>query len=481
MRRMDLHTAYNNRIVHVQLHRTVHEELESHPEYVAKLRTILNNNLTNACDHSFAEVYETYNTDWLLQLTKFGYELAVVWFDGSWPLNSGFEQELLRLHDNEWSTKHWMLAGHIINRTGEYPKWHHQCVVVNLSAWAQDGYPNTETFGDDRLKAGFRASTECLHDDYTPMELLPDKTQTAACAKLKLSRNFFDPFIHQALGAGYQVLNLPQSLRHHKCCIYPEDDIEQTLDWLMDVDYMDRVSAEQVRSFESDLNEDKLKLYGYKTQKIQVLYVTNTESVPEEPATVGFTKLAVPCSGLHQFWHIVHALDTLEQVLWFDFNPHAVAWTKLVLSEWDGRDFELFVSNNIDRIVGDGVISKDGVVFDPDLAREFVQDMGGEKRWVELFTRIKKLDHQFCNTDIVKHWDQLAQQIGSGHCVFLQVSNIWQYESNYLNTTQFQAQLAFINLISTVAENNTELYFTGDTPGGIHYTYQNIKALTGLF
>lgn len=477
---MDLHVANNNRMVHVQLHRTVHEELESYPEYVAKLRTVLNNNLTNACDHSFAEVYETYNNAWLQKLAKFGYELAVVWFDGSWPTSTDFEQELLRLHDTEWASRRWMLAGHIINRPGQYPKWHHQCVVVNLKAWAEAGYPNTEEFGGERLKAGFRPSTECIHDDYTPMELFPDKAQTAACSKLKISRSFFDPFIHQALGAGYQVLNLPHSLRYHKCCIYPEDDIEPTLEWLLDDDYMSR-STQQVREFSDALSEDKLKLYGYKTQKVEVLYVTNTESVPDEAPVIGFTKIAVPCSGLHQFWHIVHALDTVEQVLWFDFNPYAVAWTKLVLSEWDGRDFESFFHNNIDRIVGDGVISKQGVIFDSELVQEFVDDMGGEQRWMELFARIKKLEHQFCNTDIVKHWDQVAQQIGSGHRVFLQVSNIWQYESNYLNTRPFQAQLAFINLIKTVAENNTELYLTGDTPGGIHYTYQNIKALTGLF
>jgi hypothetical protein len=478
MREMDLHVTLDNRIVHVQLHRTVHEELEAHPEYVAKLRTVLNNNLTNACDHSFAEVYETYNSVWLEQLSKFGYELAVVWFDGSWPFGSDFEKELLRLHDTEWNQKRWMLAGHIINRPGQYPKWHHQCVVVNLKSWAEDGYPNPAKFGK-KLRAGFRASAECLHDDYTPLELIPDKS--VSCSDLKISEDFFNPFIHQALGAGYQVLNFPQSLRDHKCCIYPEDDIEQTLDWLMDVDYMERLSTQEVRQFGFGLNEDKMELYGYKAQKVQVLYVTNTESVPKEAPDVGFTKLAVPCSGLHQFWHIVHALDTVQQVLWFDFNPYAVAWTKLVLSEWDGKNFEKFFEQNIDRVVGDGVISKDCVLFDPELAQAFIDDMGGEQRWMELFARIKTLDHQFCNTDIVKHWDQVAQQIGSDHRLFLQVSNIWQYESNYLNTRPLHAQLAFINLIKTLLENNTELYLTGDTPGGIHYTYQNIKSLTGLF
>ena len=40
------------------------------------------------------------------------------------------------------------------------------------------------------------------------------------------------------------------------------------------------------------------------------------------------------------------------------------------------------------------------------------------------------------------------EAIGKDNNVFLQVSNIWQYETNYLNTPHHQAQAAFINLIN---------------------------------
>jgi hypothetical protein len=474
-----IHADSDHRIVHVQLNHTVHEELMDHPEYVAKLRTILKSNLINS-GMSFVEVHKNSNHIWLEKLADFGYQLAVVWFDGSWPLGSDFDTELLRLYDTEWSQHSWMLAGHILNRPGNYPKWHHQCVVVNLTAWKQEGCPPPNRFGK-KLKSGFRASSECIHDDYTPCVLYPDKAMHSECQGLSHSDDYFNAFIHQALGSGYQVLNLPHSVRQHKCCIYPEDDVEQTISWLLDTEYLQNYSTSQVREFGYNLNPDKMELYGYKAQNVQVLYVTNTESVPAAPPIAGITKIAVPCSGLHQFWHIVHALDTLQQVVWFDFNPYAVEWTKLVLAEWDGRNFAGFVQQNIQRIIGDGVISPDCVLFDPELAAEFIRRVGGEDAWTALFERIKQLDHQFSVTDIVRDWQVLADRIGSGHRVLLQVSNIWQYESNYLNTMPFQAQLAFISLIQTVSQNNQDLYFTGDTPGGVHYVYQNIKELTGIF
>jgi hypothetical protein len=50
-----------------------------------------------------------------------------------------------------------------------------------------------------------------------------------------------------------------------------------------------------------------------------------------------------------------------------------------------------------------------------------------------------------------------------------------------MNTDGLDAQLAFLNLLNTVAKNNTELFLTGDTPMGIHYRYKNIKQLKGVF
>ena len=63
----------------------------------------------------------------------------------------------------------------------------------------------------------------------------------------------------------------------------------------------------------------------------------------------------------------------------------------------------------------------------------------------------------------------------------MQLTNIWQYEVNYLNSDGLDAQIAFLNLINTVLKNNKSLHFTGDTPSGIHYRNKNIAELKGIY
>lgn len=471
-----LNLRIDNRICHVQANKIVHEELEQETEYLHKLRIVQKCNLNNCCDHSWMEDVDIDNTQYLETLVHIGYELAVIWFDGSWPTSPEFEERLLEYHDGEWQDKNWMCAGHIINKPDRYPHWHHQCIVVNLKAWAEDEYPKLNKYANKK-NAGFVASAECIHDDYTPLELVPDKSRDLR--SLGSREDWGDRFIHYCLGSGYSVLNLPEAVREHKVCIYPEDDIEATKEWLLDPNFVDGKTQEELYSYGFNLPEDKLELWGYKIQHIQVLYVTNTETVPKECPQPGFTVMAVPCSGLHQFWHIAQALDTLKRVIWFDFNPHAIAWTKLVLEEWDGVDFDSFYKANIHRITDNSVISPECVIYEQDLVNEFINRMGDD--WVNTFNRIKKLDHEFTCVNAVKNWDLLADVIGNNETVFLQVTNIWQYESNYLNTEKFVAQRAFIDLLSTILNSNKDLYVTGDTPGGNYLEYQNVKLMTGIY
>jgi hypothetical protein len=222
-----------------------------------------------------------------------------------------------------------------------------------------------------------------------------------------------------------------------------------------------------------------MELYGYKIQQFQVLYVTNTESVPKrdpELKAVGFTRHVVPCAGLHQFWHLLQDQDTLSSVLWYDFNPYAIEWTQMVLMEWDGRDFVKFYNDNISRVISDGVISPDCVIFDPELYHKLQATLGEDDTGQLLgWTYIQSLDHDFLECDIVNNWREFCEAVGYNNRLFVQLTNIWQYESNYLNTCAFEAQTNFLNIIKTLLAENLEVYFTGNSPGGQHFTYANMR------
>ena len=49
-----------------------------------------------------------------------------------------------------------------------------------------------------------------------------------------------------------------------KVCIYPEDDVEETLEWLLDDDFLMDKTPKESLEFGYNLPEDKMELYGLK-------------------------------------------------------------------------------------------------------------------------------------------------------------------------------------------------------------------------
>lgn len=471
----------NNRICHVINNKQVFNELEPYPEYTRKLRQILKIGLNNSMDHSHSEMIHLASTKWLMTLHSLNYELAVVWFEGTFPKSNEFEEELLKLHDGDWKDRRWLCAGHILNHEnrGRYPYWHHQCIVINIRAYAEAGFPNLNKYLEKR--PAFVASEENFHDDYTPYYLKPMPDSRPELVETR--HKFLDALIPNSLKLGYEVLNLPQQVRDHKMCIYPEDDVEDTVKWLLDDDFLKGKTPKESLEFGYDLPEDKMELYGFKNQQTQILYVTNTESIPKFDNTgVKFTHMMVPCAGLHQFWHLGNHVDSLKEVTFYDFNPYAIKWTDIVISEWDpSTNFTEFYETNIDRVIGDGVIDPSCCLYDRKLVASLIDSMGGPMEFADKINKIKKLPINFIQLDAVKQWEKFIDTSGYDHNLFIQVTNIWQYEINYLNTSGFMAQTNFIKLMMGLMERHKEVYFTGNTPGGLHYTYQNVKLLTGIY
>ena len=68
-------------------------------------------------------------------------------------------------------------------------------------------------------------------------------------------------------------------------------------------------------------------------------------------------------------------------------------------------------------------------------------DKLGRAYWWQTMEHIKSLDHSFIVCDAVKDWETLANAVGVDNRVFMQLTNIWQYEVNYLNSDGLDAQI----------------------------------------
>lgn len=467
--------------IHVSFERSLDNELKNYPEYVTKMRTLQRIHLTNTCERPVMTVndFET-DTDWLQSLYFMGFKYACIWFEGSWPHGQDFEEEALKYCNG--LEGEWLAAGHILNWKGKYPKWHHQCIIVNLKTWAENTKYEDIIEGEDpnMTMHSYNVSEENYHDDYTPMwiegtkeELEPEEQDST-----DYDDTYFNVMFKIATRQGLRIYNLPHEVREHKACIYIEDDIEETIEWLLDPTWLQGADVKTIVRERQNIEDkyiDKADLFTYKSQPFQILYATNTEGVPGEKIEIEgpFDVMAVPCSGLHQFLFMAASLDTLKKVIWFDFAELSTRWVQKLLNEWDGTDFTGFLTDNRSWLYAQNEILREGaetnIIYEEDLMLEFIETMGGEEEWLKKWDIIRNLNHEFLLLDIVKNGDKLVDRIGKGNRVFLNITNIWSYESNFINSKAFDAEAGFINLINNVHKNSEKLVIKGDAPSGQHF------------
>jgi hypothetical protein len=480
-----IHNGKFNRFVHVMPNYTTHESLKQNPEYAAKLRAALKANLHNSCQQPICELHgNQIVNDWLHDLYDMGYHVAVVWFDGSWPLGPEFEREVHDCLDNHWVEK-WLAAGFIYNNmpNGEYPRFDQRYpVIFNLKYWAEINFPDI-IFNKPGAISFETFVNDAINDTY------PKYMFRSGLYKSAVEGNgMFDGCIGQALK---QESGHVYGLAHEDMINYvhasdPDKNTEFVLSWIHERN-LDESSQDifEHRSKMDTMDQDIRELYELKLLKYQMVYVTNTEAIPKDynfgATDQEFSALILPCSGLHQLYHIYHNLESLEEVIWYDFNPYSVAWMRQVIENWDGLDFETFYQNNKHVIIDDEVIREENIIFDLEHVNNFQEVMGLSRQdWEDFMLEVKKLDHKFLNIDVVKDNQPIVDGLEPGHDVHIQLTNIWQYEVNYLNTDLFEAQLSFINLMNNLAKKHRNVYLTGDTPSGVHYRYKNIKELKGF-
>jgi len=150
------------------------------------------------------------------------------------------------------------------------------------------------------------------------------------------------------------------------------------------------------------------------------------------------------------------------------------------LKNWDGKDFDKFYKDNFNVITDLGLPSEEFINYDKENALDFIESYENEEDWLEHWDFIRTLDHQFVKIDVVKEWRRLSELVGKDHVALLQLSNIWQYEINYINSPDFDAQVAFVDLFNELLQNNKTIYFSGDTPGGDYFEQKNMRTLPGI-
>lgn len=501
MKKISLEITKINDLVHIAYDNLIHEELENHERYIATVRKLKHVALENTFDYPvLRHGAGDFNNTELDRLEQLGFKYACFWVDGSIPTEKEFETELLEYcKELDEKDPDWLAIGHILDRSktkGSFPYFHENVFVMNLKVWAKnfkgsDGYENI--FHDDYIKwlPKHISSDEHIHDDYTPMWVKQEPGWDGIHGStLKFVNGKLNRILVNAIKLGLSVYNFPHNIRKLKRCFYIEDHIEETLEWLFDDSlYMAPVEVQNEFKYKlrRDGMEDKIELFAYKRQTESILYVTNTESVPEfvkgKKNNTSYTFLeaniqtyVAPCSGFNQFDYMIQKIDTLENVIFFDANSNSVRWMEYLVNTWDGVSD---VNEIIDEFISANSTLIANVIREQDDIDDFLRRNTEEQRR-ELFNRLREKNVKYVHCDIMRGWKDITAMIPENTGVWINLTNIWLYEGNFINNSPFHCNCVFYNLLDEIYSKSTDVIFKGSTPSGALYEGISLRSSIGL-
>jgi len=191
-----------------------------HDNYSMELmKNISDFTLTNILIKDY-DVYVSLNEDQALKhIAKKGYSHCVVISTGNEFINGmSFFNAIEHLVKTDY-----YIYGHILDRKEAYYELHSQCYLINLNVHKQLNYPviGKQSLGEKHIKFKPNRSIVNIHDDYTPVYILPGDIETEYSHKMHGYN-----IINVALVNGYKIYAFTDSVRNNKKYYYPENQNE---------------------------------------------------------------------------------------------------------------------------------------------------------------------------------------------------------------------------------------------------------------
>ena len=302
-------------------------------------------------------------------------------------------------HIEKWIEKqNFFVTGHIMDKNksnmnnpkGEtgYYGLHKQCMLVNLDYYKKFDKP---VFGDksstkEEIVIKAKRHSKDIHDDYTPLSLMPTQESTV-CTPLVDGWNF----INISLENDLTVYNFHPKIRESKQYIYPSQSAEELavqLNWIQNiVDYAPTCVFLWNTENYLDLKYVKLK------KPVKKLYSVAASFKPN--------------MILHHF-----GFTDETEVMFYDYSKPALAFKKLLLTQWSGDDYPSFIKWALAKyqFSETGGVETERLTRDQLWKRE-IEFWGSEKIIKEHWLRYKNLKHSFTHVDICENPEKVTNKI----------------------------------------------------------------------
>lgn len=257
---------------------------------------------------------------------------------------------------DEKTDGNWLLAGQIINQHANRilykdPSADHWkdsfwlfpiTAIVNLKKWRELGRPKWGQQEDGtQTVLKVVASTETIHDGYTPLVLEPGVEQISVNVKKGWS------IINAGLTAGIPIYNLNNEIRSAQNYLYPEVNIDRYNEFWTSIHSMPKLTDQYKRVLEKIITSKYPQRIDIKTWQCFIKntedYFPRADQTPVDLASVD--TMILPCSGFKDFITSMGktAARKTVNIIHYDIIKECVEIRKKIISRWDGtrEEFKL--------------------------------------------------------------------------------------------------------------------------------------------
>lgn len=243
----------------------------------------------------------------------------------------------------------WLVAGHIIDQyqnrllhnDSKAIEWSDSfwlypiTAIVNIKKWQELGRPSWGSETSAQIIKGV-PSTDCVHDNYTPLTLSPSKEKVNA--KVKKGWNI----INASLDNGIKVLNLNNGIRNNQTYLYPENDVNRYNSFWLSLYMMPKLTDQYKKVLEKILPSKNPRRINDKTWQC---FIRNTERYFPQEANYqvkldwnSIDTIALPSSGFKDFIVSMskHSARKTVDVIHFDIIKQCTEIRKKIIERWDG-------------------------------------------------------------------------------------------------------------------------------------------------
>ena len=304
------------------------------------------------------------------------------------------------------------VTGHIIDKdsnnsqadsNNHYWGLHKQCMVVNLKYYEEFGKPDwgDKFISEDKIElAKAKRSTTDIHDDYTPIFLEPTR-ETQICTPYVDGWNF----INKSLENGLKVYNFHPKIRDTKKYTYPSKDI--------------KTLKEQLTWVNNIITGAPNCVFFWNTEPYIDVVKASTKNIPKIKKLYAVAAAFKPIFMLHK----IGFYDDTE-VTYYDYSKQALAFKKILLEEWDGRDYPKFLryAKSKYQINETHGASTEGKTYEDLWKRELI-NWGSEDILYEHWQRYKKLKHKFIYCNLLENPEKVTNSIDNTEYSYIWWSN----------------------------------------------------------